>query len=162
MPNKLIIVLLLLLTTTVWSKTYRIPEDDPIARVEIPNEWKAKEHGESLEATAPDGSAHVLAWPVEGRKTMESVGEALRYIRRFGTVKIDAHSEKRETRELKGRQLRIFAWDAKEREKPIKISCHIFPDLNDKKMLIVFWGSPEADEKHRPQLEQILGSVDTP
>jgi hypothetical protein len=88
--------------------------------------------------------------------------EAMRYIRRHGTVKVDARSEKRETSKAGVNPIRTFSWDATEKNQPIRIRCHLFSELNGKRLLVVFWGSLEGEKEYQRDLNRILESVRVP
>ena len=60
--------------------THLVPRDEPIVAVRIPQNWKVQEHDEFIEG-AREGGLHLLVVPVENRKTAESLGEGIRYIR---------------------------------------------------------------------------------
>lgn len=152
----------LILAGSLSAGTYRVPEDEPIATIHIPEKWKTQQREEFVEATTPQGAAHVLVLPVERRKIAESMGEAMRYIRRTGTIKIKADTEKRETAEIKGRHVRTFSWDATDKNQPINIRCHIISAIEGKPLLVVFWGSLEGDKKYQRELRQILETVQAP
>jgi len=162
MPLKSAIVLLILLAVPVSAKTYRIPEEEPIARISIPNNWKTEYRGEYLDSTLPNGAGHVLVLPVEGQKPAESMLETMRYIRRHGTVKVDAHSEKRDVTRAGERTVRTHSWDATENDQSLKIRCHIISDLNGKRLLVTYWGPVAGEEKHMKDLRQVLESIQTP
>ena len=162
MPTKSIAVLTFILAGSAFAGTYRVPEDEPIARVSIPDRWKTEHREEFLDATVPNGAGHVLVLPVEGLKPSESMLEAMRYIRRHGTVKVDAHSEKRETSKAGVHPIQTFSWDATEKNQPIRIRCHLFSELNGKRLLVVFWGPVEGEKKYQRDLSKILESVQVP
>ena len=162
MPNKSAVILILALTGSLPARTYSVPGDEPIARVSIPDRWQTEQREEYLDSSIPANGGHVLVMPVEGPKLGESMLEAMRYIRRNGTVRVDARSEKRETIQAGERSVRTFSWTATEKDRPIVIRCHMIPDLNGKRLLVVFWGPPESERKHKKELGQILESIRVP
>ena len=89
---KFAISICVLLTTPVFSATHKVPEDEPIVTIEIPDEWQTKEIGESIQATAPSDPYHILIVPPEGSKIAETIGEAMRYIRNTGGIVVKADS----------------------------------------------------------------------
>jgi hypothetical protein len=151
----------LILAGFASAGTYRVPEDEPIATIHIPEKWKTQQREEFVEATTPQGAAHVLVLPVEGRKIAESMREAMRYIRRSGDVKIKPEIEKPEITKLKGRQLRIVSWNAIKNKEPIEIRCYVL-EIEGKPLLVVFWGSLDAKKKYQRDLNDILESIEKP
>lgn len=152
----------LALVGPVFPGTHRIPEDEPIATVRIPDDWKVETHGECVEGITAKGAVHVLTMPVEGHQAAESMAEAMRYIRRTGTVVVNADGIKRETATVKGKQLQIVSWEATDRGTPIKIRCHVLSVGESGQLLIVFWGPIEAGKRYQSQIDGILESVTKP
>jgi hypothetical protein len=144
----------------VFAKTHRVPNEDPIAKLHIPDQWNVQEVGESLQATTTDGGEHVMVVPVEGTKVAESLGEAIRYVRNSGGIIIKADSKKQETSQVKQKQLPTVSWDGTAQDRPIKIRCYVIEGAEKKRLLLLFWGSPEAENKYRTQLKKILESVE--
>src|SRR3954453_14102703 len=96
------------------AASYEVPEEEPVARVSFPDQWRTKHHDEFIEATSPDGEAHVLVTKTEGRKVNESIGEAMRYIRGKGGMIFSADSLEHKTLTLKGVELQTVSWAGKD------------------------------------------------
>lgn len=156
------LLLSLALVGQAFPGTHRIPEDEPIATVRIPDDWKVEAHGECVEGVTAKGAVHVLIMPVEGSKVAESMGEAMRYIRRTGTVVVKADSLKRDTTTVKEKHLQIVSWDATDKAVPFQIRCHILSPSEGNQLLVVFWAPIEAGKKYQSQLDGILESVAAP
>ena len=154
--------LLALLAPVVASfgGTHQVPDEEPIIKIQIPDKWKVREIGESLEATTGDGAAHVLVTPVEEKKVAESLGEAIRYVRNTGGLVIRADSVKHDTAQVKDKRLHTVTWDATAKDQPVKIRCYIIEGAEGKRVVLVFWGSLEAEKKYRSHLDKILESVE--
>jgi hypothetical protein len=157
--QKYALLFFLLLTGLISARTYSVPQDEPIATVQIPANWQTQQHGEYIDATMPDDAGHVLVLPVEGMKVADSMGEAMRYIRRTGTIRVKADSEKKGTANFKGRELQIVSWEATDNNRAIKIRCHIIPGSGRKRLLVFFWGSAEAEKKYRRELNNIFETL---
>ena len=131
-----------------------------MASVRIPNRWDIREEEEFVEATTPDRVFHVLVLAPEGRKIGESIGEAVRYIRRNGTITVKPNSMKRETSKFKGRDMPIISWDAYENNQPIAMRAYVLPLTERESLLLVVWGSIAAEKKHQPELNNLLASIE--
>lgn len=129
-----------------FAGTHRVPNEEPIAKLKIPDQWNVREVGESLQATTGDGGVHVLVVPVEGIKVAESLGEAIRYVRNTGGIVIKADTAKHGTAQVKDKSLQTVSWDATARDQPIKILCWVLQGAEGKRLLMLFWGSPEAEK----------------
>jgi hypothetical protein len=150
------------LVTTAGAGTFRVPSDEPIAAVRLPETWKVHEHAEFVEAITPEGAFHLLVLPAEGHKVAESVGEAMRYIRRMGTVTVKGDTQKQESGELKGKPFRTFSWDGTDNGEPIRIQCYILSAIEGKPLLVFVWGSLEPGKKYQADVRRVLETVDVP
>ena len=148
-----------LLATPVFSATHKLPEDEPVVTIEIPDEWQTKEVGESILATAPGDPFHVLIVPPEGTKIAETMKEAMRYIRNTGGIVVDPHSVKNEPGKLNDMEVRHVSWDAKDKKGDVKIRFTIVSLAEKKSVLVACWGSPKAEQKHEADLKKILQSI---
>ena len=156
---KFVISICVLLATPAFSATHKLPEDEPIVAIEIPDEWQTKEVGESLLATAPGDSFHVLIVPPEGSKIAETMGEAMRYIRNTGGIVVRADSIKKEPGKLNDMDVRHVSWDAKDKNGDVKIQFTIVSLAEKKSVLLACWGSPAAEQKHEAALKKLLQSI---
>ena len=156
---KFFIPICALLATQAFSATHKVPEEEPLVTIEIPDEWQTKEVGESLQATAPDDPVHVLVVPPERNKLAEAMGEAMRYIRNTGSIVVKADSVKSEPGKLNDMDVRRLSWQGKDKNGDIKIQFTFVSLAPRKSVLVAVWGSPNAEEKHEAKLKKILQSI---
>lgn len=159
MLRSAVLVVALLAATLVFPATHKVPEEEALVTIEIPDEWQTKQVGERLQATAPDDPVHVMVVPPEGVKIAETMGETMRYIRGTGGIVVRADSEKRERGKLNDMGVRNFSWQAKDKAGEIKIEFSIVSLAPRRSVLIAVWGSSKAQEKHEAQLKKILQSI---
>jgi hypothetical protein len=150
------------LVTPAFSATHKVPADDPIATIQIPDKWKTREIGESVEATSPEGAVCVLVVPVEANKVAESMGEAMRYLRSKGGITVKSDSVKQEQGELNGMQTRNVSWQGKDKKGDVQIRFAIVTMPENKPLLVAHWGPPDAEKKHEVELKEILQSIKKP
>lgn len=150
------------LVTPAFSATHKVPADDPIATIQIPDKWQSKEVGEGVEATSPDGAVHFLVMPVEANKIAESMGEAMRYLRNRDGITVKSDSVKHEQGKLSGMETRNVSWQGKDMKGDVKIRFTIVSITEKQPLLAAYWGSPEAEKKHEAELNKILQSIKKP
>ena len=150
------------LVTPAFSETHKVPADDPIATIQIPNKWQSKEVGEGVEANSPDGALHFLVLPVEANKIAESMGEAMRYLRNRDGITVKSESLKQEKGNLRGMETRNVSWQGKDMKGDVKIRFTIVSIAEKQPLLVAYWGSPEAEKKHEAELNKILQSIKKP
>ena len=159
MLRVVVLVSALLAATPVFSATHKVPEEEPIITIEIPDKWQTKEVGESLQATAPDAPVYILVVPPEGNKIAETMGEVMRYIRNTGGIVVKADSVKNEPGKLNDMAVRRVSWQAKDKDGEVKIQFTIVSVAERKSMLVAVWGPLVAEEKNETQLKKILQSI---
>jgi hypothetical protein len=150
------------LVTPAFSATHKVPADDPIATIQIPNKWQTKEYEERVEANSPDGAVHFLVMPVERNKIAESMGEAMRYLRNRDGITVKSDSVKHEQGKLSGMETRTVSWQGKDMKGDVKIRFAIVSIAEKQPLLVAYWGSPEAEKKHEAELNKILQSIKRP
>jgi hypothetical protein len=160
--RKFMALLCAVLVTPAFSETHKVPADDPIATIQIPNKWQSKEVGEGVEANSPDGALHFLVLPVEANKIAESMGEAMRYLRNRDAITVKSESLKQEKGNLRGMETRNVSWQGKDMKGDVKIRFTIVSIAEKQPLLVAYWGSPEAEKKHESELNKILQSIKKP
>jgi len=156
---KFAISICVLLATPVFSATHKVPEDEPVVTIEIPDDWQTKEVGESIQATAPGEPVHVLIVPPEGSKIAETIGEAMRYIRNTGGIVVKADSIKTERGKLTGMDMQQISWQGKDRNGDVRIQFTIVSLAQRTSVLVACWGSPKAEQKYEADLKKILQRI---
>jgi hypothetical protein len=152
-----------ILITPAFSATHKVPADDPIATIEISDKWQTKQLGEGIEATSPDGGVSFLIMPVEGRKVAESMSEAMRYLRGKNGITVKSDSVQREQGKLNDMETRKFSWQGKDMKGgDVEIRFTIVSIVQNKRLLVAYWGSPEAEKKRATELNKILQSIKKP
>lgn len=156
---KLIVWFSLVCIVPAFAGTHKVPEDEPIATVDISDEWQIKQSGEAVEASSPDGALHFLVMPPEQNKVAETMGEAMRHIRNTGGIVVRSDSRKNETENINGFDVQHVTWQGKDKSGDVKIRFTVFSLSNDKPLVAVYWGSPAAERKYQTDLKKMLGSI---
>jgi len=146
-------------TAPANSATHKVPRDEPIASVAIPDKWQTKEVGEAVQAASPDGAVSLLVMPAEPGQIAESMGEAMRYLRNRGGVTVKTDTRKDESGKLNGMEMRNVSWQGKDSKGEVTIRFSIVSITDNKPLLVVYWCSPEAEKKHRHGLNKMLQSI---
>ena len=147
------------LLASAFAGTYKVPRDEPLATVQIPQRWQTKEQDELLETASPDGSLRFLIVRPEANKITESMAEVMRYIRNNGDIKVKAESLKRESGELNGMRVRHLSWEGQNKNGEVKIRFSVISITEKRFLLAVFWGSPTAQMKYHAELNRILKGI---
>jgi hypothetical protein len=146
------------LVGSAFSATYKVPRDEPIAAVRIPEKWQTKEYEERVETTSPDGAFSFLVIRPEG-KIAETMGEVMRYIKGKGGITVKSDTLKREQGKLNSMEVRNFSWVGKDEKGDVKIRFTIISIADKKTLLVAYWASPEAEKKHQAELTKMMQSI---
>jgi hypothetical protein len=139
--------------------TFRVPEEEPAATVQIPDDWQTLQRAEFLETKTPDDRCHLMLLPPEGNKIGESIGEAIRYIRRNGTITVRSGRPKEEKSKFNARDVTVMSWDASENGQPIVIRCYVLPIGRDDSFIAVVWGTSEAQTRYAKAMITVFESL---
>jgi hypothetical protein len=149
----------LVFATSALASTHKVPEDEPIATIQIPNHWQTKEVGESVTAASPDGTVSFLVTRGEGTKIAESIGEVMRYLRNRDSITVEADSIKKTSGKLKDMEITNMSWKGKDKKGAVEISFTIVWIAENKALIVAHWGSPEAEKKHGTEVNKMLQSI---
>ena len=153
-------VLFLSLVGSVFGATHKVPNDEPIATISIPDKWQTKELGEGIETTSPDGGLHLIAIPPERNKVAEGIGELMRYIRNTGRIVVKPESVKNQTGTTNGLETRNVSWQGTDKDGgEVNIRYTIVSFDNTKSLIIVRWGPPKAEQKYETAVKKMLRSL---
>jgi hypothetical protein len=142
-----------------FAGTHKVPPDEPIVTVQVPDKWQTTERGEHIEAISPDGAVSFLVMPAEAKKINEAMGEAMRYLRNKGGITVSADSMKREKGQLNGMDVKHVSWQGKNQKGDVKIKFKIMSVPEGNPVIVVYWASPEAEKKYQKELNKMLQSI---
>jgi hypothetical protein len=161
-PMKSIKALLLsvLLATPALAGSHGIPGEKPVATVNFPEGWTVSDHGESIDACSDDKEIY-LNLELNDAGTIDSAtDETLAYLKK-NKVEIDPKSQKEASGEANGMKVTTLAWEGKDAEGPTKVSVSFFEISSKKLLLMLYWATPESENKHDDDLGAIVTSLKT-
>jgi DNA polymerase I-like protein with 3'-5' exonuclease and polymerase domains len=147
------------LVAPTFAGTHKVPPDEPIVTVQVPDKWKTTERGEHIEAVSPDGAVSFLVMTAEAKKINEAMGEAMRYLRNKGGITVRADSVKHETGQLNGMDVKNISWQGKNQKGDVTINFKIMSVPEGKPVIVAYWASLEAEKKHQKELNKMMQSI---
>lgn len=138
--------------------THKVPEEDPVATVTIPDSWKTDEVEDGIEVTSDDGEVYLAIEETDGDSVKEGMEEAIKYLQSKG-VTVDSDSAKQEQRKLGEMDVVDVSWDGKDEEGAAKISLTVISVTKTEGLLLIYWASPEGEKKHMEALTAIAKSI---
>lgn len=142
----------------VFAGTHKVPSNEPVATVTIPDEWKTNDFDGGIEATSSDGEVYLAIEETEAESIKKSVGEAMKYLKSKG-VTVNEDSIKQQEGKLGELDMVDISWDGKDQDGPAKVSLTIVAVTETGGLLLIYWASPEGEKKNREALGAIAKSI---
>ena len=146
------------LSVSVFAGTHKVPSDEPVATVTIPDDWKTDEIDEGIEATSSDGEVYLAIEETDGDSVKKSLEEAMKYLKSKGVTVTDS-SMKQQEGKLGEFDVVDISWDGKDEDGPAKISLTIVAVTETQGLLLIYWASPEGEKKNMEALGAIAKSI---
>ena len=154
----LALLLGLALLTPSYGKTFNLPDEDSIATITIPDDWKSKEIDSGVESQSADGEVYFYVEATDAKGVEKQIEEAVKYLQGQG-VTVDEKTMKQSEGKINGMDVAELDWKGTDKEGAAEISLSIVEVTKDKGLLIVYWASPEGTKKHIKTLGEIASSV---
>ena len=146
------------LTLSGIAGSHKVPEEDPIATVTIPDSWKTDDIEDGIEVTSDDGEVYLAIEATDGDSVKEGMDEAIKYLKSKG-VTVNSDSVKQEEGKLGDMDVVDVSWDGKDEEGAAKISLTVISVTKTEGLLLIYWASPEGEKKHMEALSAIAKSI---
>jgi len=154
----LALLLALALLTPSYGKTFKIPDEESIASITIPDDWKSKEIDSGVESQSPDDEVYFYVEATDAKGMDKSIVEAVEYLSEQG-VTVDDKTMKQSEGKINGMEGIDVTWNGKDKEGDAIISLTILAANKEKVLLIAYWGTPDGTKKHDKVLGEILKSI---
>ena len=151
-------LILAALSVSVLAGTHKVPAEEPVATVTIPDDWKTEEIDDGIEATSSDGEVYLAIEETDGDSIKQSLDEAVKYLSSKG-VTVNESSLKQQEGKLGEFDVVDLAWDGKDQDGPAKISLTVVAVRKTQGLLFIYWASPEGEKKNSAALEAIAKSI---
>ena len=161
--NKLLLTVgcIAALSVPSLAGTHKIPKEDPIATITLPDGWEVDEIEDGIEATSADEEVYFYVEATDADTVEEAMTEGAKYLGSKG-VTVDEKSVKKEQTKLNGMDVIDISWDGKDKDGAAKVSLAVVAVTKEDGLLIVYWASPEGDKKNAADLEKIANSIKKP
>jgi len=159
MKTMLIALVATLLALPTLAATYKIPADDPIATVVIPDKgWEATEIARGIEVNDDDDEVYLAIEGVDVDNVEAVVKAAVDYLDRQG-VTIDPSTSKESEGKLNGFHVNDLGWKGKDQDGDVLVHLTIVSITEKRGVLFTYWASPEGDKKHEATVTAMVKSL---
>ncbi|HEX8373158.1 MAG TPA: hypothetical protein VF585_10290 [Chthoniobacterales bacterium] len=142
----------------IVAADFNIPEEDSIAKITIPDDWKSEEFDGGVESNSEDGSVYLAVEATESTTAAAAMEEAFAYLKKKG-VTVDEKSAKQEELKLNGFDVVDISWDGKDEDGPCKVSVAVIAITEDKGLLLTYWTTPEGEKENLKEIQSITNSI---
>jgi hypothetical protein len=139
------------------AETFQLPEEKPIASFVVPDSWKPSKTDAGIEAGSVDGEIYISIEYIDADSVNDVIDSTLSFLSKQG-VKVEDKSASSGDSTLNGMKISHLAYKGTDKDGPCEVSLSFLTVIEGKALVITYWGSAEAADKHKDSLEKIVGS----
>jgi hypothetical protein len=159
--KKFILISMLALAVPIFAQaaTLKFPADAPVATITIPDSWGPKGTATGVVATSADGAVFIST-DVANEQSMEQVvSDAIDFLTESG-VNIDpATQTQMPATTVNGVNISTIQWDGTDTDGPVSVSLAFVIPKVDTAVVVTYWGSKGAEDKHSDAIVKMLLSI---
>jgi hypothetical protein len=159
MKTLLIALCATLLAAPVLAETYKIPEQNPIVTVEVPDKgWEVTEIARGIELNDDDDDVFLAIEGIDGSNAKETASAAMAYLVRQGVI-IDPSTKTEKEGKLGDFPLYDLGWKGKDKDGDVLVHLVIITITSQRGVLFTYWANPEGDKKHDAAVGAMVQSI---
>lgn len=149
-----------LLATNAWAGTLKIPKDEPVVSVTIPDSWEPEEIEDGIQCESPDQVATMIFEVTPEKGVKELIDANVEWLMTDHKVDVDVKSQTTKDFESGGLSWKRVSWDGKSEEHGDATVGFLFTEVAEGTMLAVtYWITKKDMEKQTDQIVKIYESV---
>ena len=159
MKTLLIAVLAALLAAPALAATYKIPEDNPIVTIVVPDKgWKTSKIARGIELSDEDDEVYLAVEGVDGNNASETVAAGVAYLNRQG-VTVDPATKTEKEGKLGDFPVYDLGWKGKDKDGDVVVHLTIINITPQRGVLFTYWASPKGDKEHDGVMSAMVKSI---
>ncbi|HEY1942255.1 MAG TPA: hypothetical protein VGH40_09040 [Roseiarcus sp.] len=148
-----------LCASAAGAATFPVPDEDPIATVNIPDSWEPKAYDGGVEATSKDGAVYIAAEQVKAEDIKSAIEEGIKFFVKSG-VDINVDSQKQTETKINGLNAFDLSFSGKDKDGPTNVSLTLVKtNAAGKVLMLYYWGSADGEKANASELEKISDSI---
>jgi len=157
--TKFLIALCLLSAASLsaFADTFKLPENKPIVSFLLPDSWKPTETDAGLEAISVDGEIYIAVEFVDADSVNDVIDSSVSYLEKQG-VKVETKKSEGDST-INDMSISHLSYNGTDKDGPCEVSLSFLTVAPGKGLMITYWGSADAADKHKDSLEKILNSI---
>jgi hypothetical protein len=156
--NLTLFCLLSSLSLSAFADTFKLPENKPIVSFVLPESWKPTETDTGLEAVSVDGEIYLALEFVDADSVDDVIDANLKYLEQQG-VKVEKEPKDKGDSTLNEMAISHTSYNGTDKDGTCEVSLSFLTVSPGKGLMITYWGSQNAADKHKESLQKILGSI---
>ena len=143
---------------SAFAETFKLPENKPVVSFVLPDSWKPTETDSGLEALSVDGEIYIAIEFVDADSVKDVIDSAFSFLDHHG-VKIEDKPKSTGDSTINDLPISHMSYNGTDKDGPCEISLSFLTVTPGKGLMITYWGSKDAADKHKESLEKILDSI---
>ena len=159
MKTLLVAVLAILLASPALAATYKIPDDNPIVTIVVPDKgWKVSKIARGIELGDEDDEVYLAIEGVDGNNASDTVAAGVAYLNRQG-VTVDPSTKTEKEGKLDGYDVYDLGWKGKDKDGDVVVHLTIINITPQRGVLFTYWASPKGDKEHDAAFSAMVKSI---
>ena len=146
------------LGVSAFAETFKLPESQPIVSFVLPDSWKPSETDAGLQANSVDGEVYIAIEFVDSDSVDDMIDETKTFLDQQG-VKVEKKAKSNGGSTINDMSISHTSYDGTDKDGPCEVSLSFLTVAPGKGLMITYWGSQDAADKHKESLEKILNSI---
>jgi hypothetical protein len=146
------------LSVSALADTYKLPDNKPIISFTLPESWKPTETDTGLEAISVDGEIYLAVEFVDADSVSDVIDSNIEYLEKQG-VKVEKKPKSEGDSTINQMAISHMSYNGVDKEGPCEVSLSFLTVSPGKGLMITYWGSTDAANKHRDSLAKIMDSL---
>jgi hypothetical protein len=143
---------------SAFADTFKLPENKPVVSFVLPDSWNPTETDAGLQAVSVDGEIYLALEYFDADSVNDVVDENVSFLEKQG-VTVDKTPKSEGDSTLNDMAITHKSYQGKDKDGPCEISMSFLSIAPGKGLMITYWGSTDAADKHKESLEKILHSI---
>ena len=140
------------------AETFSLPERHPAASFMVPDSWKPSETDAGIEAASADGEIYLSIEYADADSMKDLIDSTFAFLDKQG-VKVEDKSLKQGESTLNGMRVTHMNCKGNDKDGACEVAISFLALEEGKVLVITYWGSIDAADKHKESLDKILGSI---
>ncbi|MEA2903916.1 MAG: hypothetical protein QOG83_802 [Alphaproteobacteria bacterium] len=159
MKTLLLAVLATLLATPALAATYKVPDDNPLVTVVVPDKgWKATKIARGIEVGDDEDEVYLSIEGIDGNNAKETGAAAVAYLNRQG-VTVDQSTKTEKEGKMDGFDVYDLGWKGKDKDGDVLVHLTIINITPQRGVLFTYWASPKGDKQHDAAITAMVQSM---